>query len=160
MDLNYENSGDDDSFYAELRKQILLLTTDDEDEEEEDRYDDFINDQRNKISRFTKRSAAKSPGRYYDWTENDKTNNSVPNWILNLWRTGNINGTGVFIPDINVKSRRRNNKPSKCFSLLSFFYGKFSNVLRLTLLYIYIPNGYCRKEEEGDKGRMYKPVPN
>lgn len=121
-DEYYENICDDDFVYAEIRKQILLLTTDDD--------DDFTDDQkrsknisssikRNSFNKINACSTTKFSRRYYDWTENEETNNAVPNWISNLWKINwNINGTGVFIPHINVRSRpRRNNnyKPSKCF---------------------------------------------
>ncbi|KAG2715542.1 hypothetical protein I3760_03G083300 [Carya illinoinensis] len=42
------------------------------------------------------------PGSYFNWWENESTN-SVPAWLLNLWK--NANGTGVFIPQA-AKTRR------------------------------------------------------
>lgn len=102
------NSGDDDSFYEELKRQILQLTADDDNARE-------IVHHRRKISVFRKRISSDNMGSYFDWTYNEKTSsNIVPACIQNLWRNGNI-GTGVFIPDV-VMPRRRN-RPSKCFYL-------------------------------------------
>ncbi|KAL1828895.1 hypothetical protein ACET3Z_007307 [Daucus carota] len=101
------NSGDDDSFYEELKRQILLLTADDE----KAREDYATVDHRRRISVSNKRNSWNKMGSYFDWTNNEKTSaNSVPACIQSLWRNGNT-GTGVFIPDI-VMSRRRN-KPRR-----------------------------------------------
>lgn len=107
-------SGDDDSFYEELKRQILILTADDDNARE----DYAIVDHRSKISISNKRISSDNTGCYFDWTYNEKmSNNLVPACIQNLWRNGNI-GTGVFIPHI-VMPRRRN-KPRKCFTMISF----------------------------------------
>lgn len=103
------NSGDDDSFYEELKRQILQLTADDENARE----DHAIVDHRRRISVSRKRISSDNMGSYFDWTYNEKTSsNTVPASIQNLWRNCNV-GTGVFIPDV-VMPRRRN-RPSKCF---------------------------------------------
>ncbi|KAG6720898.1 hypothetical protein I3842_03G085800 [Carya illinoinensis] len=48
------------------------------------------------------------PGSYFNWWENESTN-SVPAWLLNLWK--NANGTGVFIP--RAAKTRRYYKPGR-----------------------------------------------
>ncbi|KAM7276722.1 hypothetical protein ACFE04_018588 [Oxalis oulophora] len=97
-----EEEDDDDVFYAELRKRVLLLM---EEEEEE------CLSVRKPAKRYS--SCALEPGSYFDWRwgyETSSVNETVPTWLVNLWRRNNSgNGTGVFIPHI-VKSRRRQNK--------------------------------------------------
>ncbi|KAJ4710552.1 hypothetical protein OWV82_016723 [Melia azedarach] len=107
MKLNRDDQYEEDVFYAELRAQILLLTADDDEDE------DFVERKRSNSSNLnatksssmhglTSLSSALQPGSYFNWWEFENTN-SVPTWLVNLWRNGN--GTGVFIPHI-VKSRR------------------------------------------------------
>lgn len=104
--LELEGGGDDDHndvLFADIRRQILLLTAD----EDED-VDVHKDKQRNSISPVRRSSsslaAVLQPGSYFNWWENDNTN-TVPAWLVSLWRSNNGNGTGVFIPQI-VRSRR------------------------------------------------------
>ncbi|XP_059451330.1 uncharacterized protein LOC132182155 [Corylus avellana] len=105
--LELEGGGDDDDhndvLFADIRRQILLLTAD----EDED-VDVHKDKQRNSISPVRRSSsslaAVLQPGSYFNWWEKDNTN-TVPAWLVSLWRSNNGNGTGVFIPQI-VRSRR------------------------------------------------------
>ncbi|KAK4850671.1 hypothetical protein QYF36_008849 [Acer negundo] len=113
MDFHYtsqfEDVIEDDVFYAELRRQILLLTAD----EDEDRLDfvrrkhpNSIDAKERNSNTLMSLSTTLQPGSYFNWWGNPKSD-SVPTWLVNLWRNGNRNGngTGVFIPHI-VKTRR------------------------------------------------------
>jgi hypothetical protein len=100
--LELEGGGDDDHndvLFADIRRQILLLTADEDEDVHKDK-------QRNSISpvRRSSSSLVLQPGSYFNWWENDNTN-TVPAWLVSLWRSNNGNGTGVFIPQI-VRSRR------------------------------------------------------
>ncbi|KAL7171244.1 hypothetical protein ACSBR2_035981 [Camellia fascicularis] len=116
MDMKTEHSleikGDDnndDAFYTELRRQILILTSEDDDDADLPRstHSNLTRGAREGSSpRF---SALLIPGSYFSWLEKENTN-TVPVWLVNLWRSGN--GTGVFIPHF-VKSRRRRKKSGK-----------------------------------------------
>ncbi|KAA8529190.1 hypothetical protein F0562_034011 [Nyssa sinensis] len=107
MDMNTEPSleferYEDDVFYAELRRQILFLTAEEEDDGDflKTKHSNSlgVGEERPRISCIS----TVPPGNYFNWSETENSN-SVPTWILNLWRNGN--GTGVFIPHI-IKSRR------------------------------------------------------
>lgn len=104
----------DDHFYAELREQILLLTA----EEDNDVEVEVEELQQNKLKisakslpqRFNMSPASAQQvqnGCYYNWSGDEETE-SVPPWLFNLWKSGNGNGTGVFIPQI-TKSKTRYN---------------------------------------------------
>ncbi|KAF5745600.1 hypothetical protein HS088_TW07G01192 [Tripterygium wilfordii] len=93
----------DDVFYAELRRQILLLTEEDEGE--------FEAGKRGTKGLRIGRGVAAQPGSYFSWREDQADGNLVPTWLVNLWRTGNGNGTGVFIP--HVKYSRRRHRPGR-----------------------------------------------
>lgn len=99
---NYENDGDD-IFYAELERRILMLinTADESDHSKNTRMMRRTNTNNYSSSRRGRDQS------YFDWTETENPPSSVPTTILNLWRSSNANGTGVFIPHM-VKSKRRN----------------------------------------------------
>lgn len=90
MDLRYE----DDVLYMELRRQILLLTADQDDNE-----NNLVH------KRHSNSISTLKPGSYFNWWASTNSD-SVPTWLVNLWRNGSGNGTGVFIPHI-VRSRRQ-----------------------------------------------------
>ncbi|KAM7464364.1 hypothetical protein LguiA_032485 [Lonicera macranthoides] len=98
----------DDIFYAELERQILqLMAGDDEGDFTDDNYKHSYSLNGAKHGLNKGYTAAIQPGNYFDWTKNESSD-SVPTWLLKLWRpNGSGNGTGVFIPHI-VKSRTKN----------------------------------------------------
>ncbi|OAY31278.1 uncharacterized protein LOC110631122 [Manihot esculenta] len=100
--LEFEaNDDQDDYFYAELRQQVLLLISDDNDDLAETRSSNFPADCKPGSNRLTGSFPVKlRPESYFDWW-GTRDADSVPTWLVNLWRNGN--GTGVFIP----QSRRR-----------------------------------------------------
>lgn len=57
-------------------------------------------------------SGVQTAGNYFTWGGNEISDSAVPIWMVNLWKSGNNNGTGVFIPNV-VKSRRRRNNPGR-----------------------------------------------
>ncbi|GER28504.1 protein bassoon [Striga asiatica] len=99
---------EDDDFYHEIREQVLQLTA------EEDNFDEENLEIKNHNTVAAKHGLNNVPAQikrgYYNWPENRDEENSVPAWIVNLWRCGN--GTGVFIPQI-LPSRRRNRSRKK-----------------------------------------------
>ena len=116
---SYENDGDD-MFYAELERRILVLIN------TADESGDHANNSTRRINSYSSRRDQ----RYFDWTETENPPSSVPSTISNLWRSANVNGTGVFIPHM-VKAKRRNK--NRTFSLpLCFLY---LNHIRMVDLY-------------------------
>lgn len=107
MNSEYE---DDDVFYAELRRQILLLTLDEDEDFLDNKHRNCSTVRKQRSNNSASLSSALQHGSYFGWSEFEK-NNSVPTWLVNIWRYGNgnntniNNGTGVFIPRI-VQSRR------------------------------------------------------
>ncbi|KAE8724634.1 BZIP transcription factor family protein isoform 1 [Hibiscus syriacus] len=111
MDVNniesvyeYQGIDEDDVLFDEIRRQILVLTADDEDHQETDVIDS-VSSVANKpgTRRALGNLSSLQHGRYFNWPDTENTD-SVPTWLVNLWRTGN--GTGVFIPHINKSTRR------------------------------------------------------
>lgn len=109
---------EDDVFYEELRRQVLLLTAEDDDDEErvENKHANAAKSLQlqQRFNAGLGPASTPQPGCYYHWSGNEAVD-SAPRWLCNVWNSGN--GTGVFIPQI-IKSRRRNNKPSRFFSYL------------------------------------------
>lgn len=102
---------EDDHFYAELRKQILLLTTEEDEELQQNKLKISAKSLHQRFNKSHASALQVQNGCYYNWSGDEETK-SVPTWLFNLWKSGNGNGTGVFIPQIS-KSRTRYN-PSKC----------------------------------------------
>lgn len=94
---SYENDGDD-VFYAELERRILVLIN---------TADESDHSKNSRMMRRTNNYSSRRDQSYFDWTEAENPPGSVPSTILNLWRSANVNGTGVFIPHV-VKAKRRN----------------------------------------------------
>lgn len=94
---------DDDEFFAEMRKQIMILTADQSEDFPETKS---VNPSFSSITNPRSLNCTSSNGNWSLW-QNEYTTNSVQ--LANLGR--NSTGTGVFIPQSSVKSRR-NYKPS------------------------------------------------
>lgn len=94
MDTEY----DDDTFYAEIRRQILLLLTsaDNEDLLERKRFNPPISvGNGGSIRSVYKRASSPAASQFCSW-ETINSSASPPDWLMNLWKNGK--GTGVFIP--------------------------------------------------------------
>lgn len=106
MDMNaggsqeYQGMDEDDVFYAEIRRQILLLTSNDDEDRQESAHQRCSNMVVGGVS-----SGVQAPRSYFSWGETE-ISNSVPTWLVNLWKNGN--GTGVLIPTI---TKPRGNRP-------------------------------------------------
>lgn len=106
IDPSYEAIDEDDVFYAEMRRQILLLTADDDEDYRETNIFHSVSSSKTGSNRPVGNfSSSLQYESYFGSWERDNAN-SVPTWLANLWRYGNGNGTGVFIPRVS-KSRRR-----------------------------------------------------
>ncbi|XP_057736420.1 uncharacterized protein LOC130951728 [Arachis stenosperma] len=118
----FEAENDDDSFYAEIRRQILLLTSE-ENEDVIEKTSCKINNHgagdSNRSVYGVGRAAASLSfnsgfGSLCCW-ESDAAGRlpapAPPVWLVNLWKHGK--GTGVFIPQVpcskNKRSGRMNN---------------------------------------------------
>ncbi|MED6136831.1 hypothetical protein PIB30_059387 [Stylosanthes scabra] len=99
---------DDDTFYAEIRRQILLLTSEDNEELEEARRFDSVRVAKSGSTRssvyYKSEWQGSSNSNFCSW-ETGSTNGSPPDWLLNLWKNGK--GTGVFIPQAVTYSRKQ-----------------------------------------------------
>ncbi|KAL7132527.1 hypothetical protein ABFS83_12G080100 [Erythranthe nasuta] len=97
---------DDDVYYSELERQVLQLTADDDEQDQDfDANKNIIISPADKGVIVNNVSRVLNGGNYYNWPES-KDNLAAPAWISNLWKTGN--GTGVFIPQIVLQSRKTN----------------------------------------------------
>ncbi|XP_030471841.1 uncharacterized protein LOC115689821 [Syzygium oleosum] len=94
---------DDDLDYAELEKQIILLMADDGEDEGV-----AVETKPNSYRQlgFPSNIRYDTASNLGQW-ENDGSG-SVPAWLLNLWNSGSVGGTGVFIPQLVQKRRRHN----------------------------------------------------
>ncbi|MED6206800.1 hypothetical protein PIB30_030117 [Stylosanthes scabra] len=128
MEMNYSNASvvfeaendDDDSFYAEIRRQILLLTSEEnEDVIENTSYktDKHGGGNSNRsvygvggvASSLSSRSGCH--GSFCCW-ESDTSGPlpppAPPVWLVNLWKHGK--GTGVFIPQVPCSKKQRSGR--------------------------------------------------
>jgi hypothetical protein len=101
----FEAENEDDTFYAEIKRQILLLTSEDnEDLVETKSFDNthVTNDDSNRlVSGF---NGSITPTRKFDLWETGSSS-SPPVWLVNLWKNGK--GTGVFIPQVSCRENQR-----------------------------------------------------
>ncbi|KAK7280506.1 hypothetical protein RJT34_25570 [Clitoria ternatea] len=101
----FEAEKDDDTFYAEIRRQILLLTSEDNEDLLETRRFNPIsvtNGGSNK-SIYSFNSAPPYESNFCLW--DTKSSSSPPLWLVNLWKNGK--GTGVFIPQVACMKNQR-----------------------------------------------------
>ncbi|XP_061375027.1 uncharacterized protein LOC133317208 [Gastrolobium bilobum] len=106
-----ETQYDDDTFYAEIRRQILLLTSEDnEDSLERKRFNPFSVGNGGSIRSVYNKSAPQPASHFCSWETNSL--GSPPDWLVNLWKNGK--GTGVFIP--KVVTGRKYQRPGKMYS--------------------------------------------
>ncbi|KAJ1436238.1 hypothetical protein SESBI_04267 [Sesbania bispinosa] len=113
----FEAENDDDTFYAEIKRQILLLTSEDNEDLLETKSFNPINVTNGGSNRSVHsfNSASASTSNFCLWeTENS---GSPPVWLVNLWKNGK--GTGVFIPQVSCKKNQRpermNNRRRKIY---------------------------------------------
>ncbi|CAJ1977562.1 unnamed protein product [Sphenostylis stenocarpa] len=99
---------EEDTFYAEIRRQILLLTSEDNEEFLETRSFNPVNVTDGGSNRPVYRFNCGSPpaSSFSLWERNGS--GSPPLWLVNLWKNGK--GTGVFIPQV---ASRKNQRPGK-----------------------------------------------
>ncbi|MED6170281.1 hypothetical protein PIB30_029400 [Stylosanthes scabra] len=97
---------DDDTLYAEIRRQILLLTSEDNEDLEETRRFDSIRVVKSGSTRSSVyyKSEWQGSSNFCSW-ETGSTAGSPPDWLVNLWKNGK--GTGVFIPQAVAYSRKQ-----------------------------------------------------
>ncbi|XP_030513846.1 uncharacterized protein LOC115727715 [Rhodamnia argentea] len=94
-------SDGDDVHYAELEKQIIMLMADDGEDDGAAIETKINSSRRLGFPSNIRYEAASNLGQ---WENHDSR--SVPGWLLNLWSSGNVGGTGVFIPQLVQKRRR------------------------------------------------------
>ncbi|KAJ1385284.1 hypothetical protein SESBI_41800 [Sesbania bispinosa] len=106
-----ETQYDDDSFYAEIRRQILLLTSEDNEELlERKRFNPSGVGNGSSISNrsvFKSTSSPSTSSHFCSWETN--SSGSPPDWLVSLWKNGK--GTGVFIPQaVTGRNNQRQGK--------------------------------------------------
>jgi len=98
---------EDDTFYAEIRRQILLLTSEDNEDFDllQTRSFNSINvtDGGSARSVFRFSCASPPPSNFCLWERHGS--GSPPLWLVNLWKGGK--GTGVFIPQVASRKIHR-----------------------------------------------------
>ncbi|KAL9317113.1 hypothetical protein ACSQ67_013630 [Phaseolus vulgaris] len=103
-DAEYE----EDTSYAEIRRQILLLTSEDNEDLLQTTSFNPINvtDGGSNRSVYRFNWASPPPSNFCLWEGHGS--GSPPLWLANLWKSGK--GTGVFIPQV---ASRKNQRPGK-----------------------------------------------
>ncbi|KAK7275230.1 hypothetical protein RIF29_16339 [Crotalaria pallida] len=100
-----ESQYDDDTFYAEIRRQILLLTSEDNEELLERKSFNSNSVVANGGSiRSVYKSLSQPASHFCSWET--ESSGSPPDWLVKLWRKNEVKlwknekgkGTGVFIP--------------------------------------------------------------
>ncbi|KAG4998617.1 hypothetical protein GLYMA_10G276000v4 [Glycine max] len=108
---------EEDTFYAEIRRQILLLTSEDNEDLLETRSFNPINVTNGGSNRsaYSFNCASPSASNFSLWERH--SSGSPPLWLVNLWKNGK--GTGVFIPQVacrkNQRPGRMNNSRRKIY---------------------------------------------
>lgn len=115
----FEAENEDDVFYAEIKRQILQLTT------EEDNEGFLGETKRLDLDPVMSHGVSKGSGSGYvfcrgvaggshfcSW-EAQSYGGSPPVWLVNLWKTKNGKGTGVFIPQA-VRSKKYHRSGTDC----------------------------------------------
>lgn len=125
LDKTENESAGDDIIYSELERRILVLINVSGESDSED----------SRMMRRTCNYSSHQDQNYFDWTQTENPPSSVPTTIMNLWKSNNVNGTGVFIPHL-VKESNRRNKPRM------FFFLCFSRAFIYTYLHTYIMHPY------------------
>lgn len=139
-----ETQYDDDTFYAEIRRQILLLTSEDnEDSLERKRYKSTSvgnNGYGGSIRSVYSRTSPPASN-FCSWETN--SSDSPPYWLVSLWKNGK--GTGVFIPQA-ASSAPNNNRQGTDSLADSVFQTltSFSPLLRSTNLNLLLKITICQ----------------
>lgn len=96
---------EEDTFYAEIRRQILLLTSEDNEDLLETRSFNPINVTNGGSNRsaYSFNCASPSASNFSLWERH--SSGSPPLWLVNLWKNGK--GTGVFIPQVACRKNQR-----------------------------------------------------
>jgi hypothetical protein len=114
----FEAENEDDTFYAEIKRQILLLTS----EENEDLVETKSFDNTHVTNGGSDRlvcgfNGSITPTRKFDLWETGSSS-SPPVWLVNLWKNGK--GTGVFIPQVSCRENQRPGTVLHSYSLVYF----------------------------------------
>ena len=100
-----ETQYDDDTYYAEIRRQILLLTSEDNEDLLERKRFNSVSVVKGRSIRSVYNTAPPPASNFCSWETG--SSGSPPNWLVNLWKNGK--GTGVFIPQ--AVTCRKNQRP-------------------------------------------------
>lgn len=133
----FETENEDDTFYAEIKRQILQLTSEDHEDLVETnsfKHIDVTNDGSNR-SIYNYNNATKPTRKFYLW-ETDSSG-SPPIWLTNLWRNGK--GTGVFIPQVSCKENQR---PGTILISYSLVYFLNSQICKLVVMLVFDSSNY------------------
>ncbi|RDY12221.1 hypothetical protein CR513_03012, partial [Mucuna pruriens] len=87
-----ETQFDDDTFYAEIRRQILQLTSEDDEDLLERKS---FNQASDGDVRLAYKRTSPLASHFCSW---ETLTSCSPDWLVNLWKSGR--GTGVFIPKV------------------------------------------------------------